>query len=71
MKLKTRGISPKLIADLLVSVATFIVAYPALGLDPVLAAAIAKALGTLAAAIAGPGDVIAVDQPKDPHPPAR
>lgn len=51
------GISPKLIADLLVSVAAFLVAYPVFGLDPVAAAAVGKALGSVAAFVTSPGVV--------------
>lgn len=51
------GISPKLVADLLVSVAAFLVAYLPFGLDPVTAAAVGKVLGSVAAFLASPGVV--------------
>jgi hypothetical protein len=59
------GISPKLIADLLTSVIAFLVVAEALGLDPVLSAAIAKALGTVAAFATSPGVVQLYERPAD------
>lgn len=55
--MRTIGISPKVVADLLVSVAAFLVAYLPLGIDPVLAATVGKLLGTVAAYLAAPGTV--------------
>ena len=59
-----KGVSPKLIADLIVTVGTF-AALAFLGLDlekdPVLAAALAKGAGFLAGVIAGPGRVVVED----------
>lgn len=56
--LRQAGVSPKIIADALVSIVGFVLAYFAVSLDPVLAAAVAKLAGTLAAWLVGPGDVV-------------
>lgn len=64
METRQKGFSPKLLADLVVSVVTFAVAYFGVELDPALSAAIAKAVGLLAGVIVGPGDVEVV--PKQP-----
>lgn len=59
-----KGLSPKLLADLIVSAAAFVL-LALLGVDlehdPVLAAAIAKAAGFLAGALVGPGRVVVED----------
>jgi hypothetical protein len=55
--MRTRGISPKVIADLVVSVLTFILTAGVVELDPATAALISKALGTLAGIAARPGAV--------------
>ncbi len=57
MQVKTTGISPKLLADLFVSAATFALANYGAGLDPELSALIGKLVGSIAAYIAGPGKV--------------
>ena len=57
VKLKTRGISPKVIADLIVSALAFALTAGVIDIDPELAAVISKLLGTLAGVIAGPGKV--------------
>ncbi len=66
---RTRGISPKVRNDLLVSVVAFAIAYFGVELDPVLAATIAKLLGTVAGVQAAPGDIDLVfhdgPEPKD------
>lgn len=51
------GVSPKLLADLIVSIVIFAAAYFGVELDPALSAAIGKAAGFIAGAIVGPGDV--------------
>lgn len=53
-----KGISPKLLADLIVSVLTFLLTYFGVELDPTLSAAIAKLAGFAAGAIVGPGRVV-------------
>lgn len=63
---KTNGISPKLIADALVSVVAFAIAVGLLKLDPIAAAALAKTIGTVAAFWAPPGAV----RPTDVGPPS-
>lgn len=55
--MKTKGISPKVLADLLVSFVTFALTAGVIEIDPVLAATISKLLGSLAAVIAPPGNV--------------
>lgn len=56
-KLKTKGPSPKVYVDLFTTVVAFVVTTYAAGLDPVTAAAISKALGTLSGVLAPPGAV--------------
>lgn len=74
--LKQKGLSPKLIADLIVTVSAF-AALAFLGVDiekdPILAAAIAKGAGFLAGVIAGPGRVVVenVGPPNDALLPER
>ena len=55
--MRTKGISPKVLADLVISLLTFALTAGVIELDPVLAAGISKFLGTVAAVIAGPGEV--------------
>lgn len=55
---KTKGVSPKVLADLFASVGMFLLTALGAGLDPVTAAVISKAIGTLAGVIAGPGKVV-------------
>lgn len=57
VKVQTHGISPKVVADAVTSVVAFVLAHFVIGIDPVAAAAISKAAGSVAAAIAGPGAV--------------
>lgn len=52
------GVSPKLIADLVVSVVTFAVLAAGLELDEATSAAIAKVAGFIVGAIVGPGKVV-------------
>ena len=54
---KQLGISPKLIADLIVSVGTYLLGHYAASIDPTTSALAAKALGTIAAYFTGPGHV--------------
>jgi hypothetical protein len=56
--IKQVNISPKLIADALVSIGTFALTYFALDFDPEVAAAISKVLGFLAGTIPSPGEVV-------------
>lgn len=51
------GLSPKLVADAVASVIGYALTRYAVGLDPLAAAAIAKALGSVAAYFVGPGKV--------------
>ena len=72
--LKQRGISPKLIADLLTTIVSFAVTYYGIELDAEVAAAVSKAIGFLAGVIVGPGTVeVEVKKPglqsADPVPP--
>lgn len=55
---KTKGISPKVLADLFASVAGYALTKYGVGLDPTLSAIIGKAIGTVAGYIANPGTVI-------------
>lgn len=55
--MKTNGISPKVIANLIVAVVTFAFTNGLVGFDAATSALVAQALGTAAAVIAGPGDV--------------
>jgi len=57
----TRGISPKVLADLIVSVLTFALVYFGIEVDAVLSATIAKAAGAMTAILAPPGDVVHPD----------
>lgn len=61
MKVKTVGVSPKVIVDALVSVIAYLLTAGVIDIDPALAAAISKALGSLAAVIASPGAVKRVE----------
>lgn len=56
--MKTLGISPKVIADLIVSVVSFAVLNYGASLDPEVAALIGKTLGTVGGVFAGPGTVV-------------
>lgn len=56
-KTKTKGISPKVLLDLLVTIVSFILTYYAIDLDPEVAALISKALGTGAGVLASPGTI--------------
>jgi hypothetical protein len=60
------GFSPKVIADLIASIVAFLVLAVALGLDPVLAAALSKFVGTLGGIWAGPGDVVTTNPSVEP-----
>ena len=55
--MRTHGLSPKVIADLLTTIIAFVLSASVVQLDPVLAAAVSKALGTLSGIVAGPGQV--------------
>ena len=57
MKIKTKGVSYKLVADLLTSVVAFAIGYFGVELDPALAAVVAKAVGFIAGVIAPPNQV--------------
>lgn len=57
---KQLGISPKILTDLATTVVGFVLAKYAVGLDPVIAAAIGKVAGTVAAFFASPGSVVTV-----------
>lgn len=65
MKVRTRGLSPKVVADFVVTVGGFLLTTYGAGLDPVLSAGIAKALGTLAGIKAGPGHVVLTEESDD------
>jgi len=56
--MKQLGISPKLIADLIVSVGTYLLGHYAASIDATTAALIAKGLGAVAAYVAHPGTVL-------------
>ena len=56
--MKTLGISPKVLADLFASVASYALTKYGVGLDALTAAAISKAIGSIAGVIAGPGTVV-------------
>lgn len=55
------GVSPKIVADAIVSVLGFVLTYYAIEMDPVIAAAVSKAAGTLAGWLVGPGEVVIVE----------
>lgn len=55
--MKTRGISHKVLADLLVSVVSFALTYFAADLDPATAAIISKLVGSIAGVLAPPNEV--------------
>lgn len=57
MKTKQRGLSPKLLSDLLTSVVTFVLAYYALDVDADTSAFIAKGIGFVVGVIVPPGKV--------------
>lgn len=61
--MKTKGISPKVLADLFVSFVAFALTAGVIEIDPVLAATISKLLGSLAGVIAGPGNVVVDVEP--------
>lgn len=55
--IRTRGLSPKVLWDLTVTVVAFLVTAGVVSLDPEVAALISKLLGTAAGVWAGPGKV--------------
>lgn len=62
------GLSPKIITDLVVSVAAFFATKYGLDLDATLSALIAKGAGSVAAWAAGPGTVVPADRILDKPP---
>lgn len=54
--MRTKGISIKVLVDLIVTVLTYALSAGVIHLDPVLSAAIAKALGSLSAVLAPPNE---------------
>lgn len=58
MKTKQRGLSPKLLTDLIVSVLTYLALNFGVELDEETSAAVAKVVGFLAGVLVGPGDVV-------------
>lgn len=63
---KQIGISPKVIADLIVSVLGFVLAHYAVELDPEVAAAIGKVAGSIAAFFTSPGTVVTSNPSVEP-----
>lgn len=62
----TKGLSPKVAADFIVTVLAFVFANFAINIDPEYAAAVAKVLGSLAGYLASPGQVVTnVGDPND------
>lgn len=56
-KVKTKGISPKVVADFLATAASFAIMYYGLDVDPELSALLAKLLGSGAGITAPPGKI--------------
>ena len=56
--MKTKGVSYKLVADLLTSVVAFVLAYFAVELDPTASALLAKGIGFAAGYLTSPNPVI-------------
>lgn len=62
-----KGLSPKVVADFIVTVAAFAFANFAINIDPEYAAAAAKVLGSFAGYLTPPGQVVTnVGEPNDP-----
>jgi hypothetical protein len=55
--MRQNGISPKLLADFVVSAISFVALYFGVDLDPEVAAALAKVVGFIAGYVTGPGNV--------------